>query len=717
MSKTATMVTCLLAMACTGFPADPRPNIVLIMADDLGYETIAANGGQSYATPRLDALAGTGIRFRHAYAQPVCTPTRVQLMTGKYNIRNYDVFGTLPAGQITFANLLRDAGYKTFISGKWQLNGDYDTPIAFGFDEYFLWQLNRKPNRYYAPGFEVYIPADGLNKVRVNYPPGTYGPDLVTEKILQFIERNQAGPFLVYYPMMLTHNPFTPTPDHPDYDPSSTTELTDPVYFGSMVEYMDKLVGRIVDKLDELGLRDDTLLLFTGDNGTGPRVTSMFDGQPVQGGKGQTTNVGRHVPFIANWPNTVPASQVTDALIDTSDVLPTLCEAAGVPLPQGIDGRSFLPQLLGQIGTPREWSYCWYKPPGGTEADVEECAHTTRFKLYQSGQFYDLANDLSEQSPLDTNSLSAEAQSAFALLTGVLASFGDERQDRSLAPRPDPAAWSLPPSANGPGSIAMTAASGVDANGPAEYQFKNVTLSRQSAWQFAPHYVDTGLSSETPYAYQVRMRDLLGNTTAWSDERSALALGSPAYANLLTNGGFEDPIGSEWTWTNVSGVTPTFYGVDAAAAHTGSYGYRIAYGDDVGHGYLQQTITGLTPGLEYQVSGWVKVYFRGEDRNHGYIEALGGGADVSSPAQGENWMVSNTVGIWTNVFVTQTADIGGNLTVRLHLDHWSGTSNNKDNGVYFDDIVVQVPEPATLGLGLLGGLGLLVVLQRRRRSA
>jgi len=121
--------------------------------------------------------------------------------------------------------------------------------------------------------------------------------------------------------------------------------------------------------------------------------------------------------------------------------------------------------------------------------------------------------------------------------------------------------------------------------------------------------------------------------------------------------------------------------------------------------------------LEYQVSGWVKVYFRGEDKNHGYIEALGGGADVSSPAQGENWMVSNTVGIWTNVFVTQTARLDGTLDVRLHLNHWSSTANGKDNGGYFDDIVVQVPEPATLVLGLLGGLGLLVVVQRRRRSA
>jgi len=196
----------------------------------------------------------------------------------------------------------------------------------------------------------------------------------------------------------------------------------------------------------------------------------------------------------------------------------------------------------------------------------------------------------------------------------------------------------------------------------------------------------------------------------------ALAVGSQAYANLLTNGGFEDPIGSEWTWTNVGTNTPTFYGGAAAAAYTGTNGYRIAYGDAVGEGYIQQTITGLTPGLEYRVSGWVEVYFRGQDRNWGYIEALGGGPGASSPAKGENWMVSNTIGIWTNVVVVQTARLDGTLDVLLHLNHHIATSNGKDNGGYFDDIIVEVPEPAAVVLGLLGGLGLLLVLQRRRSA-
>ncbi|MEO7515071.1 MAG: sulfatase-like hydrolase/transferase [Verrucomicrobiota bacterium] len=514
-------------MSVASFATSSQPNIVVILADDLGYETIGAYGGQSYATPRLDALAASGIRFRHAHAQPLCTPTRVQMMTGKYNVRNYDVFGILAPGQMTFGNLFRDAGYKTFVAGKWQLEGGYDAPINFGFDEYFLWQLTRRPQRYNAPGFEALIPADGLNKTQVDYPAGSYGPDLVTGKILNFIERNQASPFLVYYPMLLTHAPFTPSPDHTNYNPTLTDELDDPVYFGSMVEYMDKTIGRIVDKLDQLGLRENTLIVFIGDNGTDTSVTSTQNGNPVTGGKGKTTDAGTRVPLIVNWPNTIPINQVSEALVDSSDIFPTVCQAAGVAIPSGLDGRSFFPQLLGQTGTPRDWSYCWYKPQNGTEADVKEFAHTTRFKLYATGKFYDVANDVLEQSEINTNSLNAEAQAAFTLLKNTLNSFNDARVERTLPPTPNPAVWSSLPSPKGVAKIGMTAANGVDANGPVQYQFRNVTLSRDSAWQLSPGYTDSGLDDATTYSYQVRMQDLVGNATGWSAAQSTTTPTSP----------------------------------------------------------------------------------------------------------------------------------------------------------------------------------------------
>ena len=188
---------------------ESRPNIVLIMADDLGYECIGANGGESYATPVLDRMAAEGVRFEHCYAQPLCTPTRVKLMTGLSNVRNYVEFGTLEKSQTTFAHLLRDAGYATAIVGKWQLGRDASLPAHFGFDEHCLWQLLRRPSRYAHPGLEV-------NGKMVDYRSGEYGPDIVCDYACEFIERHKDGPFLLYYPMMLTHSPFVPTPDSPD---------------------------------------------------------------------------------------------------------------------------------------------------------------------------------------------------------------------------------------------------------------------------------------------------------------------------------------------------------------------------------------------------------------------------------------------------------------------------------------------------------------------
>ena len=175
--------------------AQPRkPNLILIMADDLGYETIGANGGASYKTPALDKLAATGARFTHAYAQPLCTPTQVQLMTGQYNVRNYLNFGTLAPNIVTFGNLLKQAGYATGMVGKWQLGQDLDLPKKLGFDEYCLWQHTRRPPRYANPGLEI-------NGVKRDYNNGEYGPDILNEYALDFVARKKAAQAecVVYY--------------------------------------------------------------------------------------------------------------------------------------------------------------------------------------------------------------------------------------------------------------------------------------------------------------------------------------------------------------------------------------------------------------------------------------------------------------------------------------------------------------------------------------
>jgi len=409
--------------------ADRPPNVVLILADDLGYECIGANGGTSYKTPVLDRLAATGVRFTHCYAQPLCTPTRVQLMTGQYNVRNYTDFAEMDPKLKTFGNLFKDAGYATCVAGKWQLGEAPKLPQKFGFDEAYLWHHMRRPSRYRNPGLEI----DGKPK---DYRNGEYGPDVVSDFALGFIERNKAKPFFLYYPMMLTHGPYEPTPDSPDYGGRGTTRRqrqrqgvtgVDP-HFADMVAYMDKLVGKLLAHLDRLGLRENTLVLFVGDNGTGKGTRSMMGDKVVMGGKGDLTEAGMRVPLIAHWPgHMTTAGKVCNDLVDSTDFLPTICEAAGVTVPAAwvLDGRSFLPQIRGEKGQPREWYYCWYAPRDGRFKG--EFAATAKYKLYRGGTLYDVANDPAEEKPLRAAALEGEAAAAAKTLRAALDRYKDAR--------------------------------------------------------------------------------------------------------------------------------------------------------------------------------------------------------------------------------------------------------------------------------------------------
>ena len=402
--------------------AAQKPNIVLILADDFGYECVAANGGQSYQTPNLDRLAAAGMRFEQCHVQPLCTPTRAQLMTGRYNVRNYLNFGTLVRTETTFGHLLKKAGYATGICGKWQLGREPDSPRHFGFDESFLWQHTRRPPRYANPGLEH-------NGVEKEFPPGSYGPKLINDFALDFITRHKDAPFFLYYPMLLTHDPFQPTPDSVDWDPATKGEnlQRNVKHFADMTAYMDKMVGRLDAKLAELGLRENTLLLFLGDNGTGVSVTSRFNGTDFKGGKGTTTQRGTHVPFIANWPAVMKQGRVNRDLISSTDFLPTICAAAGVPVPANVDGVSFLPQLRGEKGTSRESLYCWYSPRQSLDLTVREFAFNHDYKLYRTGQFFDLAADPFEGNPLNTAAITSAQSTARRKLQKMLSQFKDAR--------------------------------------------------------------------------------------------------------------------------------------------------------------------------------------------------------------------------------------------------------------------------------------------------
>ena len=402
--------------------AAERPNVILIMVDDFGYECITANGGESYQTPNIDKLAASGVRFENCHVQPLCTPTRVQLMTGRYNVRNYINFGTLLRTETTFGHLMKGAGYATGICGKWQLGGEVDSPQHFGFEESCLWQQTRRPPRYANPGLEY-------NGVEKDFTHGEYGPTLVNDFALNFITQHKEKPFFLYYPMILTHNPFQPTPDSADWDPtiSSENKQQSPKHFAEMTAYMDKLVGSVVAKLEELHIRDNTLILFLGDNGTNTSITSRFKGANYKGGKGSTTANGTHVPLIVSWPAVMKQGRVSDDLVSSTDFLPTICAAAGVSVPATVDGVSFLPQLKGDAGTPRDWLYTWYSPRQSKDMTVRECTFDHHFKLYRSGQFYDLGTDAAEKQDLATAALSNEAATAKAKLQAALDRFKDAR--------------------------------------------------------------------------------------------------------------------------------------------------------------------------------------------------------------------------------------------------------------------------------------------------
>ena len=426
----------VLALLAIAAPCAARqPNIILIMADDLGYETITANGGESYLTPNLDKLAAEGVRFDRCYVQPLCTPTRVELMTGQSNARNYIRFGMVDPKATTFAQLLKQAGYATGIAGKWQLGRQPGLPQELGFDESCLWQHTRRPPRYANPGLEY-------NGESRDFNEGQYGPDLVNDFAVDFVTRHKDEPFLLYYPMILTHAPYQPTPDSKDWDPKAVGEEVNraPRHFGEMVTYMDKLVGTLTATLDELAIRDETLIIFLGDNGTGAGTMSRFRGGDFKGGKGQSTARGMHVPLIVNWPGHVPAGKLCDELVSSVDFLPTLCAAAGVQPPAGLtlDGQSFLPQALGEQGTPRPPIYSWYSQHGGGEPK-HVFAMSKQYKLYSDGRLYDLDVDpLEESAPLDSGALSAAETAAAEELRGVIDQFADARPEALQGPPQPP---------------------------------------------------------------------------------------------------------------------------------------------------------------------------------------------------------------------------------------------------------------------------------------
>ena len=448
-----------LAVAGHSAYAQERPNIVLIMADDMGFDSVGAYGGQSYATPNLDRLAAQGMQFNRAYATPLCTNTRLQLMTGYYQNRNFTAFGILPTDAKTIGHYMADAGYTSLIAGKWQLQS-YDPPSwpgaetrrgtgmhprDAGFDEFSLYHTGHtelKGSRYADPVIET---QDGF----LTGTEGQYGPDIWTNTIIDFIDRKAGGeePFFVYYAMALPHGPFTPTPDSPEWADPAMRHTDQSRFYGDMVEYTDKVVGRIVDHLDAAGLGENTLVLFSSDNGTFQGILSQWNGRLVQGGKGLTNEQGIRVPMIARWTGRIAAGSHSEALADSTDILPTLLDAAGTGSPQdaNLDGHSFLPVTLGKAAKARDWVFFHHETRPGYDKDryhLVRLALNEEFKLYEDGRMFRVdSDDIYEDAPMMPASDTPAERDARLALQRVLDSMKPYRHyDPATMPRPNFAA-------------------------------------------------------------------------------------------------------------------------------------------------------------------------------------------------------------------------------------------------------------------------------------
>ncbi|WP_186775489.1 FAD-dependent oxidoreductase [Rubripirellula tenax] len=346
-----------------------KPNILIILADDMGIECLSTYGGK-HLTPNIDALAAQGMRFTHCFSNPFCSPSRASLLTGRYPFKNglIDVLHSrrqeetyLSPDQPSFARQLKTQGYHTAIAGKWHMSllHQHNTINAFGFDQYQVWQIfdsaGEKTPRYWQPN---------LNRngtLITEQIQDRYGPDVDIEFLSEFMKTSveQRQPFLAYFATPLPHFPWEPTPDTEDqsYRKLHNEHKGDPKYFPDMVKYLDKCTGQLLQTLEDQGIADHTVVFFLADNGTDRDLSNSWgDGKTIQGGKGTMTDRGTHVPLIVRWPKHILAGSTCPDLIDFSDLLPTLCELSGAPLPiKEIHGRSFLPQLLGKPSEPREW--------------------------------------------------------------------------------------------------------------------------------------------------------------------------------------------------------------------------------------------------------------------------------------------------------------------------------------------------------------------------
>ena len=394
-----------------------KPNIIFILADDYGIPGVGCYGG-AFKTPNLDSLAAGGVRFERCYSAPLCAPSRALCMFGRYAFRtgvldNGCGAAAKPDKEVCIAKILKQAGYATAFAGKWSQLSYLETAEegrAWGWDEFLRWDKS-KGERYWKPALNK-------NGQPVPVTDTSYAPDMFHEFVVDFIKRHRDGPFFVYYPTTLIHGPILATPDSKEGGREKVKGSRkgkdngeNPLYTDN-ISYLDKTVGKLVAALDEMNLREKTLIVFTGDNGSVPVGT--INGRPVDGHKSQVNEGGSRVPLIANWKGTAPVGRVLKDLVGFSDFYATFTELAGAKLPDGVtmDSQSFAPQLRGEKGTPREWTY--------VQLGAKWYARNDGWKLTESGQLFDMSDAPFVQKPVSASAQNTEAKAAREQLQGVL---------------------------------------------------------------------------------------------------------------------------------------------------------------------------------------------------------------------------------------------------------------------------------------------------------
>jgi arylsulfatase A-like enzyme len=423
----------LLVFVCgwNASAAEPRkPNIVFILADDLGYTDVACFGSKYYETPNIDQLAADGVRFTNAYScGPNCQPTRAALMSGQYGPRtgvytvgSIDRFDwpsrplkpvenvtSLPLEKITIADSLKKAGYATGMFGKWHLGSDpQHHPGRRGFDEAIE---------------SAGVHFDFKTNPPTNYPKGQYLADFLTEHAVEFIERHREEPFFLYLPHYAVHAPHQAKEDWIAHfkKKSPVGGHKNPAYAG-MIASVDESVGRIRDTLDKLGLLENTLIIFSSDNGgvggyesAGVHVKGVTDNAPLKGGKGTLYEGGVRIPYVAYWKGKTPTGTKNTTPINSVDLYPTLLEIAGAERPHGytLDGVSYAPLLTGEKKTLDREAIFWHFPgylgaAGGewrtTPGAAVRAGDWKLIEYFEDGrqELYNLQDDIGEKHNLAT---------------------------------------------------------------------------------------------------------------------------------------------------------------------------------------------------------------------------------------------------------------------------------------------------------------------------